>query len=455
MTGAAIFNPEPYITVVRLDKDKYTFDFASCAEPKETLGAFYNRQEKKPDFLINGGFFRLADGKPVYNFRDENTDLSTHSFWQGGFGINGLGEMVYGLASYRFRDFLSGYPVLAAEGKNVRGGYAREIDGAHPRSALGLAAGHYFIVAADGRGPGRPGMTLDGLADFMISLGCTYAINLDGGGSTRLLRGGEVLNRPTEDRAVDNVVCAYRREEGSLRINDAALRFTRPLTKRTSTTAVVLHHRAGEGDVESIHRQHLANGWAGIGYNFYIRYDGSVYEGRGWENIGAHAGSSNGYNKKSLGLCFEGNYDTKADMPDAQYRAGVALIREALARYPAINEIVGHRDLAATACPGRHFPLERMAAEARGTAAKAADEPGLTKDAAYAKGKKYLVSVGSMLNLRAKPETDSAVLEKLPDGAPVMYFGWHAGDDWYCVRTQSGRTGYVSTRYIRAADKSR
>ena len=43
------------------------------------------------------------------------------------------------------------------------------------------------------------------------------------------------------------------------------------LSKRSETKYIILHHRAGEGDVESIHSTHLANGWAGIGYHFYVR----------------------------------------------------------------------------------------------------------------------------------------------------------------------------------------
>ena len=148
-------------------------------------------------------------------------------------------------------------------------------------------------------------------------------------------------------------------------IIDAGLQFTRVLTPRTRTTAIVLHHRAGEGDVESIHRQHLSQGWAGIGYNFYIRLDGRIFLGRGWNNEGAHAGSSNDYNAKSIGICFEGNYDVRKEMPEAQYNAGVWLIREGLKLFPTIIEILRHRDVSATACPGRYFPLEKMIQDAR------------------------------------------------------------------------------------------
>ena len=39
-------------------------------------------------------------------------------------------------------------------------------------------------------------------------------------------------------------------------------------------------------------------GWDDIGYSFMIGGDGSVFEGRGWDRVGAH---TYGFNKRSLG----------------------------------------------------------------------------------------------------------------------------------------------------------
>ena len=69
-----------------------------------------------------------------------------------------------------------------------------------------------------------------------------------------------------------------------------------------------LHHAESKScTADDIHRWHLANGWAGIGYHFFVRKDGSIYRGRPENDIGSHA---KGSNSDSIGICFEGSiYD--------------------------------------------------------------------------------------------------------------------------------------------------
>jgi exopolysaccharide biosynthesis protein len=74
----------------------------------------------------------------------------------------------------------------------------------HPRTALGLDAERrrLLIVLAEGRRDGVPGVRLAALAEFMRSLGAHDAINLDGGGSSALLIGGESrMARPANEPA--------------------------------------------------------------------------------------------------------------------------------------------------------------------------------------------------------------------------------------------------------------
>ena len=71
--------------------------------------------------------------------------------------------------------------------------------GRHPRAALALCGRRRLLaIAADGRGDDDAGLTLAELAEALAALGATQALNLDGGGSTSLVWGGRLRNRPRE-----------------------------------------------------------------------------------------------------------------------------------------------------------------------------------------------------------------------------------------------------------------
>ena len=132
------------------------------------------------------------------------------------------------------------------------------------------------------------------------------------------------------------------------------------LSKRGKTTAIILHHSAGEPlSVEDIHRMHQGRGWSGIGYHFFVRLNGEIYQGRPIDMLGAHASNNNSY---SIGICFEGNYEQRKQMPQAQFSAGRELIAYIQNRYGNKLKILGHRDVMATACPGKYFPFDEMRA---------------------------------------------------------------------------------------------
>jgi exopolysaccharide biosynthesis protein len=55
------------------------------------------------------------------------------------------------------------------------------------------------LVTVDGRQPGLSvGMKLAELAEYMSRLGCTHAMNLDGGKSAQLWMGGQIMNSPCQ-----------------------------------------------------------------------------------------------------------------------------------------------------------------------------------------------------------------------------------------------------------------
>jgi hypothetical protein len=110
-------------------------------------------------------------------------------------------------------DLLQAGPLLVREGRPVfrreedREGFSRRNEqfddditaGRFPRAALGVSDTHVYAVAVDGRSQIDTGMTLEELAALMAALGCSTALNLDGGGSTSLVMDGRLVNTPRKD----------------------------------------------------------------------------------------------------------------------------------------------------------------------------------------------------------------------------------------------------------------
>lgn len=132
-------------------------------------------------------------------------------------------------------------------------------------------------------------------------------------------------------------------------IKQLSLKF-KNLSKRNKTTALIIHHRGGNGDVTSIHQQHLKQGWSGIGYHYYIRKDGTIYSGKPQWAIGAHCTNHNSY---SLGICLEGNFEK--EKPSEKQLESLKWLIQYLKKLFPIKEVKGHRDLNATACPGKYL----------------------------------------------------------------------------------------------------
>lgn len=139
---------------------------------------------------------------------------------------------------------------------------------------------------------------------------------------------------------------------------------------------VILHHSASEIDaaasIGEFHRE--GRGWGnGLGYDFVIGNgsrsgDGEIEAGRRWRRQldGAHCKAGD-MNKKAIGICFVGNFETGRRPSRAQTHSGVALMRHLAATFciPPGN-VLGHREVpgADTRCPGRLFPLDLMRAAA-------------------------------------------------------------------------------------------
>jgi len=70
----------------------------------------------------------------------------------------------------------------------------------NPRTLAGVTAeGHILLVTVDGRRPGvSVGASFEESARIMQALGAAEAVNLDGGGSTAMVVGQDLVNQPSD-----------------------------------------------------------------------------------------------------------------------------------------------------------------------------------------------------------------------------------------------------------------
>lgn len=155
----------------------------------------------------------------------------------------------------------------------------------------------------------------------------------------------------------DKEAAAYILDTWEPPIRKLFLRFTE-YEERPSTEMIVIHH-AGfpdadkDSSAEDIHKFHQeVNGWAGIGYHYVIRKDGTIEQGRKPLAVGAHAYH---HNKNSVGICVAGNFDI--GKPNREQMDSLKLLTAWLCQRYKLNPmkkgvIVGHRNLNDTDCPG-------------------------------------------------------------------------------------------------------
>ena len=198
-------------------------------------------RQSKAIVTINGGFFStrpsralglvMAHGKVLYPAVSSKYS-GTVGFHSKGLLIDWLGPEDfngYKLASSK-REWnechaaLGAGPVLLKKGalriEPAEDGFYSQ---RHPRTGIGKKAdGSAVLVVVDGRQlEWSVGVTLQELAHLFIELGAVDALNLDGGGSSVMVVGDQVISRPCDytmpdsagvERPVANVIALFPKE---------------------------------------------------------------------------------------------------------------------------------------------------------------------------------------------------------------------------------------------------
>lgn len=216
------------------------------------------------------------------------------------------------------------------------------------------------------------------------------------------------------------------------------------LTNRNATNRIILHHSAASNcSADDVDRWHKNKGWTCIGYHFFVRKDGSIYRGRREEAVGAHAYGSN---TDSIGICAEGNFENET-MGDAQKQTLKELVAYLKNKY-GITKVQRHRDVNATACPGKNYPFEEIA---NATVKPTENKPIENKKEGY------LVKVtANALNIRAGAGTNYNIVGCIRDKGTYTIIetqgNWgklKSGAGWICLDYTNKENSEVqnSSRY--------
>lgn len=213
------FKRNGYINVVKIRRNminKVDLIVANTKNRLETLDSMYKRLPIKPLVMINNGLYFVDNGiaKSLNLLFTDDTTYAIGPYSKKGFLFYPNGDIKFGEFKYtKGVQMIGGSPSIIENGKIILDKGKMEnsiINSLQPRTAIGMNETFFFTIAIDGRQKNMPGMTIKELSNFMLNeLGCKYGINLDGGGSTKMLLNGRVYNSPTENRLLHNSLAVF------------------------------------------------------------------------------------------------------------------------------------------------------------------------------------------------------------------------------------------------------
>lgn len=229
------FNSNQYLAFLEIPKEECN-RVSYAYEPTRTRTSTMAKKHAATA-AINGSFFDMDKHNPVCYLRidgqevginEPGVDTVNRKYYQYGTLVLDSGRVfILHTDSARFwertlpyRNIMTAGPLLIYEGKRIpQRNDLSFVNKRHNRTAVGIRPdGTIILLIADGRSREAEGMTLDELQNTLYWLGCDYALNLDGGGSTTLyLQGREdngVVNHPSDnghydhkgERGVSNVI---------------------------------------------------------------------------------------------------------------------------------------------------------------------------------------------------------------------------------------------------------
>ncbi len=189
----------------------------------------------------------------------------------------------------------------------------------------------------------------------------TESKNSDSTEGTRQLECGDVQANFPDEFETENV-----------QTTEAGRKLIWPYQYSKKIRKVVIHHTAETGVkngrtadevMRAIYRYHtVSRGWGDIGYHYIIAPDGTIFEGRagGDKVVGGHVYCNN---VGTIGVALMGNFNQDDPtgpqivalgklLPRLAQKYELDLTTESSFHGKKTSNLLGHRDLGATACPG-------------------------------------------------------------------------------------------------------
>lgn len=210
-----IFSSNQAIYVTDIDTSVSDFEFG-VAVPDSPMVTSTIAAGENALAAINGTFFNMKEGYNVHYVRVNDSVIAVTD--EKEFGVRATGVFTASgedadigswgperedVAGAHAEDAIVSGPLLTDDATDIALPGNSFNTARHPRSLIGTTHdGHILFIVVDGRQPGyADGMSLFELRALARSLGCTDALNLDGGGSATLYIAGQgdngVVNRPS------------------------------------------------------------------------------------------------------------------------------------------------------------------------------------------------------------------------------------------------------------------
>ena len=221
----SLFGANENISFIEVKNSGRKAVFALAAEEKELIKTSDFGKRETAIAALNGNFFDVKDGGSVDYVRvngkvintnrpDKNNNRAKHQqaavvIEKGKIAIKKWDGTADWETKLREENVLLNGPLLTYYEQNENLDTTSFTRLRHPRTCLGIKPnGRVILLTVDGRNENSAGMSLPELTKLMNWLGCTSAINFDGGGSTTLWIDGMpdngVINYPTDNKKWDH-----------------------------------------------------------------------------------------------------------------------------------------------------------------------------------------------------------------------------------------------------------